>query len=142
MLLFGCKAERGSPWIGPIATHTVHAELTFSCICKHCQAMGEYGFEVFFFRVCSITANSPRVFPSSKPASVQADATMRCLKAFGDRIAAKDPDCQNPDPCRTDEPLLGTRHRRDCSRGLKPAGERRSHASGCICATMQNFFYF
>ena len=33
----------------------------------HCQATGEYGFEVFFFCVCSITGNSPRVLPSGKP---------------------------------------------------------------------------
>ena len=31
---------------------------------------GEYGFEVFFFDVCSITGNSPRVLPSGKPGAV------------------------------------------------------------------------
>ena len=36
-----------------------------------CQATGEYGFVVFFFDVCSITGNSPRVLPSGKPGAVQ-----------------------------------------------------------------------
>jgi hypothetical protein len=35
-----------------------------------CRATGEYGFEVFFFDVCSITGNSPRVLPSGKPGAV------------------------------------------------------------------------
>ncbi|WP_028031270.1 hypothetical protein, partial [Gemmobacter nectariphilus] len=30
----------------------------------------EYGFAVFFFDVCSITGNSPRVLPSGKPGAV------------------------------------------------------------------------
>ena len=38
------------------------------------------------------------------------EAKMRCLKACGERIAAKDPDCRNPDPHRTDQPLLGPRN--------------------------------
>jgi hypothetical protein len=36
------------------------------------RAMDEYSFEVFFFDVCSITSNSPRVLTSGKPGAVQA----------------------------------------------------------------------
>ena len=35
------------------------------------ERLGEYGFEVFFFCICSIVSNSPRVFPSGKPGAVQ-----------------------------------------------------------------------
>ena len=51
------------------------------------------------------------------------EAKMRCLKAFGERIAARDPDRRNPDPHRTDEPLLGPRNGRDRSHGLMLTGK-------------------
>jgi len=51
------------------------------------------------------------------------EAKMRCLKAFGERISARDPDRRNPDPRRTDEPFLGPRHHRDRPRRLKPSGK-------------------
>jgi hypothetical protein len=47
------------------------AELTFSRIFNALSGNGEYAFEVFFFCVCSITGNSPRVLPSGKPGAVQ-----------------------------------------------------------------------
>jgi len=36
-------------------------------------------FEVFFFNVCSITGNSPRVLPSGKPGAVQGDYQRRMV---------------------------------------------------------------
>ena len=48
------------------------------------------GFEVFFFDVCSITGNSPRVLPSGKPGAVQSarsiffGASARCEKLESD----------------------------------------------------------
>jgi hypothetical protein len=66
------------------------------------------------------------------------EAKMRCLKAFGERIAARaprQPDRRNPDPRRTHEPLQRPRNRRDRSRGLRPEGERGNHASGVSYAT-------
>lgn len=38
------------------------------------------------------------------------EAKIQCLKAFGERIVARDPDRRNPHPHCTDEPLLGLRH--------------------------------
>jgi hypothetical protein len=51
------------------------------------------------------------------------EAKMRRLKAFGERIAARDPDRRNPNPHRTHELLLGPRNGRDRPRGLMTAGE-------------------
>ena len=66
------------------------------------------------------------------------EAKMRCLKAFGERIAARDPDRQTAEIhirilrrlSRTDgvrllshEPLLSPRHRRDRPRGITSAGK-------------------
>ncbi len=51
------------------------------------------------------------------------EARMRCLKSFGERIAAKDPDRRNPDTHRTHEPILGPLNGRDCSRCLRPTGK-------------------
>jgi hypothetical protein len=48
----------------------------------HCQATGEYGFEVFFFCVCSITDNSPRVLPSGKAGAVHSTKPVVCLSAI------------------------------------------------------------
>jgi|GEM_PF-3350179 len=55
----------------------------------HCQAMGEYGFVVFFFCVCSITGNSPRVLPSGKAGAVQIG---RWITQVVDGLAANDDD--------------------------------------------------
>jgi hypothetical protein len=59
------------------------------------------------------------------------EAKMRCLKAFGERIAARHPDTQtarppdrrNPDPRRPHQPLQRTRHRQDRPRGMNPTGQ-------------------
>ena len=66
------------------------------------------------------------------------EAKMRCLRAFGERIAARDPDRQTAEIqirvlrrlSRTNgvrllshEPLLRPRHRRDRPRGLNPKGK-------------------
>jgi hypothetical protein len=52
------------------------------------------------------------------------EAKMRCIKAFGERIAARrQPDGRNPDPRRTHEPLLSPRHGRDRSRGPMMKGK-------------------
>ena len=53
------------------------------------------------------------------------EARMRCLRASGERIAARDPDRQAAEalPHRTQHPLPGTRSRRDRARGPKPPGE-------------------
>ena len=41
------------------------------------ERLGEYGFEVFFFCICSIVRNSLRVFPSGKPGAVQSGGSTR-----------------------------------------------------------------
>lgn len=51
------------------------------------------------------------------------EAKMRYLKAFGERIAERDPDRRNPDPNRTHEPLLGPPNGRHRSRRLMPWGK-------------------
>jgi len=53
----------------------------------HCQATGEYGFVVFFFCVCSITGNSPRVLPSGKAGAVQKSAALQAPFTFHCRAA-------------------------------------------------------
>ena len=54
---------------------------------------------------------------------IRIEAKMRCLIAFGERIAAREPNRRNPDAHRPDEQLLGPWHGRDCSCGLKPEGK-------------------
>lgn len=46
------------------------------------------------------------------------EAKMRCLKAFGERIAARQPNRRNPDPRLPHQPLQRTRHRRHRPHGL------------------------
>ena len=62
------------------------------------------------------------------------EARMRGLKAFGERIMARDPDRRNPHPHRTHEPFQRPRHRRDRPCGLTSVGERGDHPSAEICA--------
>ena len=54
------------------------------------------------------------------------EARMRCLKAFGERIAARDPrptDRRSPHPRRPHEPLQRPRNRRDHPRGMTSPGK-------------------
>ena len=58
---------------------------------------------------------------------------MRCLKALGDRIAARDPDRQTTEiriRIALMKPVLGLRHRKDAvRRGMTSAGVRRRHVA-------------
>ena len=51
------------------------------------------------------------------------EAKMRCLNAFGERIAARDPNRRNPDPHCTNEPLLRPWDSRDRSCGMMLSGK-------------------
>ena len=51
------------------------------------------------------------------------EAKMRCLKAFRERIAARDPDRRNLHPRRTHQPLQRARHRRGRPRSLSLNGK-------------------
>ena len=81
----------------------------------------------------------------------RAEAKMRCPQPRGGQDALpqvlwrahrrerpRPPNRRNPHPRRTHQPLQCTRHRRDRPRGLnlKGKGERGSHASGRLSATM------
>lgn len=50
------------------------------------------------------------------------ESRMRCLKAFGERIATRYPERRNPHPRCPHEPFLSFRHRRDRPHGMNPPG--------------------
>jgi hypothetical protein len=64
----------------------------------------------------------------------RAKAKMRCLKAFGDRIAARDPNRRNPHPRRPHQSLQRARYRQ--RRALRQKIKRETHASNTTNATM------